>query len=671
MKRSASPEAEEANKRLRGADGEAIPIESAPKENPPSDENGTNVAAYTRPASVREEEVAISARIAPESFRPGCTLKGRYTDFVVREVARSGEVARLASLELPSDILADFAPKPAAPTTPDVPGGLAALEAFVKETETADVHLDAFRGAVSEAGTFPEGSSVVLTATPLEKQRRGKVHGIIRNFFPGLESGTNGDGFITVANSSGPKPQTRRPRARTREKQSKRYHFTLYKENLETSALVRMLANKLGVHIGAIGYSGTKDKRAVTAQRMSVQLDSPLPLPDLNKGHFGRGICKVGDFCYGEEHLRLGMHAGNRFSIVLRDCMPPPSATSSATVDDFAAFSASVNTTLENVKTNGFINYYGLQRFGSTSIPTFKVAQEMLKGDYVEAMSILLNTKAEIVKEFQEAAGMWTAKPEEAFKLTPYYCGAERQFLERLARLGGYQQIDVRRLFESCYPRNSRSLYFHALQSRVWNEMASIRLTTLPHKVLPGDLVVCETQNPHAKLQQTRHVTAEEAESEKFTLRDIVLPLPGCDVNLMFPAVKGVDREAYETVLKKFNAMELLGGEDFAQESQRNFEPKEYHTWGDYRQVVHTPKDLTWSLTRYEDKEGDLQELEYVHAEKECVLTPGRAIAGFAEPAAPSLEGSRTAIRCSFTLPTSAYATTFLREVFTVTTAAL
>ena len=38
----------------------------------------------------------------------------------------------------------------------------------------------------------------------------------------------------------------------------------------------------------------------------------------------------------------------------------------------------------------GFINYYGLQRFGSTSIPTHSIGIEILKTNYQEAVDLIL-----------------------------------------------------------------------------------------------------------------------------------------------------------------------------------------------------------------------------------------------------------------------------------------
>ena len=46
--------------------------------------------------------------------------------------------------------------------------------------------------------------------------------------------------------------------------------------------------------------------------------------------------------------------------------------------------------TVTNMEKTGFINYYGLQRFGSTSIPTHSIGIEILKTNYQEAVDLIL-----------------------------------------------------------------------------------------------------------------------------------------------------------------------------------------------------------------------------------------------------------------------------------------
>jgi tRNA pseudouridine13 synthase len=46
------------------------------------------------------------------------------------------------------------------------------------------------------------------------------------------------------------------------------------------------------------------------------------------------------------------------------------------------------------LKANGFINYYGMQRFGTGSISTHTVGQHVLKGDWKEAINLILKPRA-------------------------------------------------------------------------------------------------------------------------------------------------------------------------------------------------------------------------------------------------------------------------------------
>lgn len=73
--------------------------------------------------------------------------------------------------------------------------------------------------------------------------------------------------------------------------------------------------------------------------------------------------------------------------------------------------------------------------------------------------------------------------------------------------------------------RNSRMLYAHAYQSYVWNQVASFRLQmsheTCKYYIVAGDLIQ-DTQDHVAYLT--------EENKKKFTIHDVVLPLPGSKI---------------------------------------------------------------------------------------------------------------------------------------------
>lgn len=53
-----------------------------------------------------------------------------------------------------------------------------------------------------------------------------------------------------------------------------------------------------------------------------------------------------------------------------------------------------IEESLKHLKANGFINYYGMQRFGTGSISTHTVGQHVLKGDWKEAINLILKPRA-------------------------------------------------------------------------------------------------------------------------------------------------------------------------------------------------------------------------------------------------------------------------------------
>ena len=131
--------------------------------------------------------------------------------------------------------------------------------------------------------------------------------------------------------------------------------FVLYKENKDTMDAINLLSKLLKIKAGIFGYAGTKDRRAVTTQQVSVYRVRAEQLQELNSTL--RNIC-LGNFQYCKEPLKLGSLSGNHFVITLRNVLGDHSK---------------IEESLESLKINGFINYFGLQRFGTTSVSTHKI----------------------------------------------------------------------------------------------------------------------------------------------------------------------------------------------------------------------------------------------------------------------------------------------------------
>ena len=125
-------------------------------------------------------------------------------------------------------------------------------------------------------------------------------------------------------------------------------------------------------------YAGTKDKRAVTVQRVSAHRVTKERLLFLNKRQ-GYTLMRVGSCSYEADGLRLGQLDGNYFSIVLRNV----SVAAGEQGEDV------VRAAVRSWERDGFINYFGLQRFGSNIARNDEVGRALLLCDYVQAWPAL------------------------------------------------------------------------------------------------------------------------------------------------------------------------------------------------------------------------------------------------------------------------------------------
>ena len=142
----------------------------------------------------------------------------------------------------------------------------------------------------------------------------------------------------------------------------------LIKTNWELQRAVKEIAKRLGISHRRIAWAGTKDKNAVTTQFISIYDVPPeavgrVHLADITLEVVGRS----------QHALALGGLAGNRFDIVIRDCIPDD------LVERVQATTAAASA--------GIPNYYGLQRFGVVRPVTHLVGERILKGDYEGAVT--------------------------------------------------------------------------------------------------------------------------------------------------------------------------------------------------------------------------------------------------------------------------------------------
>ena len=559
---------------------------------------------------------------------------------------------------------------------------------------------------------------MVKSAPITDRDARTKIHQAVRKIFASrLETSTDENGAMLIyatpqqldRAARTPFGGTDRPRSSYQmgklgwqELGGEYLHFTLYKENKDTMEVISYLAKSLKVKPQAFQFAGTKDRRGVTVQRVSVFRVFADRM--IQVGHTLRNA-KIGNFEYQPSGLQLGQLTGNEFVITLRDCQFGDDIELANREDHALRI---VGCAVENLRQNGFLNYYGLQRFGTFSTRTDTVGVKMLQGDFEAAVGAILDfspTSLAAAQDLTSDEGKvssddkarayalnqfhLTGKSQPALRHLPRKFSAEAAIIRHLG--GDNQRRDYHGALQRI-SRNLRLMYVHAYQSLVWNVAASERWRRFGPHVVEGDLVLIgkpddqmndaakpvnidtdgeviiepeeddRALNPVEMFTRAKALTKEEVNSGRFSIFDVVLPTPGYDI--LYPANQMLD------VYKEFMASERGGGLD-PLDMHRKW--KDVNLSGSYRTLLARPgEEISFEVKAYQDEDEqfvrtDLDRLLQRNPEQQQPpqLPQHSAPSPASEPAAPA--ETKLAVILKLQLGASQYATMALRELMTAT----
>ncbi|KAK9457456.1 pseudouridine synthase [Dipodascopsis uninucleata] len=426
--------------------------------------------------------------------------------------------------------------------------------------------------------------------------------------------------------------------------------FTIYKENKETMEVCRLIAKFLRKQPKSVGVAGTKDRRGVTVQRAFIHQTPVERLVSLNRAFRDIVLC---DFEYSDSRLKLGDLKGNEFYITIRN------------IKGDGPVEEKANKSLESLKTTGFINYYGMQRFGTHSVSTHSIGIYLLKKDWAGVIKVLLQPQILAIPESKAAREQYArdpGNPQAALDLMPRSCSAEHAVLRGLVRsstdmLGAIMNI----------PRNLRLMYVHAYQSYVWNCVVSERIRLFGTGIVPGDLVIDNQEATQAVAQdnedsefeediidsrdnqfiRARPITEAEITSGLFTIYDIVMPTPGFDV--VYPENKEL-RSVYEAVMSR----------DSLDPYDMRRSVKEFSLSGSYRHILSKPESVEWWFRNYNDP---VQQM--VRTDIDIINSPEHSRV-YSQDEITS--GDNLGLVLRLKLGSSQYATMALREVMKIET---
>ncbi|KAJ3566416.1 hypothetical protein NP233_g7023 [Leucocoprinus birnbaumii] len=434
-------------------------------------------------------------------------------------------------------------------------------------------------------------------------------------------------------------------------------HFTLQKTNRDTQDALGHLSRSLRVNVKDLSVAGTKDKRGVTVQRVSLKRGNKS-VEDVWKQVNGsgrrsndaifkergeRGI-RIADLNYRKASLELGMLKGNAFVITLRNVK----------VESMDVLEEAMNT----IKHKGFINYYGMQRFGTASVPTHSIGLILLRSEWQKAVDLILSKRHGEHPDVVAAREAWLdhGDLERALELMPRRVVAERCILESYKKQKGETRNAMGAL--STIPKNLRLMYIHAYQSYVWNAIVSERIRTYgADKPIVGDLVLESDSEKEAEADEEeddeqeeggpnkrsrkpyvapRVKTLTEEDLDNYTIFDVIMPLPGTDV--AYPGGKLGER------YREFLRIDGLDPDNFVRKQ------KDYTLRGSYRKILHLPKELSWRVMRYTDPDVSLAQ-----SDEDKLLE--------FDPPVIDQDGKFMALQVHLTLGTASYATMALREI--------
>jgi tRNA pseudouridine13 synthase len=460
-------------------------------------------------------------------------------------------------------------------------------------------------------------------------------------------------------------------------------HFTMLKRNMDTVQAISYLARMLKRSYKTIKFAGNKDKRGITTQKISGFNVSPEELLELTKKHFWDKRIEIDNFEMKTEELRLGLLKGNQFSVVFRFI---------ELNDKSRDLDLEIQNTLKSLSEKGFINYYGMQRFGVSTIPTHKVGLHVIKNQWREAIMCILHTQdvKDALRQLNkikdvclENGSVDQSKFSQIFdsmeninnilRIIPKF-SFENRILSSIKKSGKNSYVTAFRTLN----RQLQLLYPHAYQSYLWNMSVSKRIKIHGLKILPGDIVrkknaqiseellglesgedgdVIEEEdekilNPEDKElnirldknhelstnldsifeQNYEYVTQENL--NKYSFEDLYFPIFGSKIKLP----KNETTDYIYDLLKKDN----VKIEDFSNNSLN------FHSTGYYRKVIEKPMDIHYNLIKHDLPDEDLQN-EYYN------INP--------HPIPISNENKYTSLRLQFQLPQSTYATMLFREL--------
>ena len=249
-------------------------------------------------------------------------------------------------------------------------------------------------------------------------------------------------------------------------------HATMVKCGISTLEAIEDLSKALGCQKTDIGYSGIKDKEAITSQRISIRNVSVDKIIGLKISNLF-----LKDLSAGDDSVKKGLIKGNRFTIYVRTA---PDFFKKESNDGFIKH-------ITEIKKTGFYNFYYLQRFGMPRLANIIVGLYIMRGDYEKAVHTIITYPSALENPFMKETRENLAKNfgdwklcKEIIKDVPQLFRDETNLIDYLIKKPDYWSGALQQLLDKV------SINVYSVPSLFFNEYISMCLES--NKPLPSEL---------------------------------------------------------------------------------------------------------------------------------------------------------------------------------------
>ena len=339
-------------------------------------------------------------------------------------------------------------------------------------------------------------------------------------------------------------------------------------KNWDTHVLVKELSRRLDIGQRAIGFAGTKDKRAVSKQYFSLM----APTKKIEKLEINNVEIEL-------EHrtvkpIRLGNLIGNKFK---------------TRITETKGNEKKIKEIIEQLD-GRFPNYFGIQRFGAARPITHLVGEKIVRGDYQGAVWDYLTKGGSETMGAEARESLRNNKDwKDALEKFPYNLLFERQMIGHLNRnrddyIGALRQL----------PESLSKMLVHSYQSLIFNRVLDQRIREGMDIQRPqiGDNVI--PADNYGGPDQRKIIQVTERNQAKLVKRCnegkawVAGLLPGVKSEYTNGAQGSIER----TVMMEEN----IGFKDFIIEDM-----PELSSLGMYRPLHQNVNELRWELDKSEN----------------------------------------------------------------------